>query len=171
MEMDEYSVNEGDGVVEVCAQLMVAPADGLQCIIVATLTAMDGAKAGMSPSVCYSVGTILFGNSLFPVLMEDYSVSGTLEVTFMTGAMQNDTSCANITIIDDTSFESDHNFTVHVTSVELESGGTDPLLDIGMPAYATINIEDNDRESTLLQCCSSDISSIMFYCCPYELSL
>ena len=65
MEMDEYSVNEGDGVVEVCAQLMVAPADGLQCIIVATLTAMDGAKAGMSPSVCYSVGTILFGNSLF----------------------------------------------------------------------------------------------------------
>ena len=65
MEMDEYSVNEGDGVVEVCAQLMVAPADGLQCIIVATLTPMDGAKAGMSPSVCYSVGTILFGNSLF----------------------------------------------------------------------------------------------------------
>ena len=65
MEMDEYSVNEGDGAVEVCAQLMVAPADGLQCSIVATLTAMDGAKAGMSPSVCYSVGTLLFGNSLF----------------------------------------------------------------------------------------------------------
>ena len=66
MEMDEYSVNEGDDVVEVCAQLMVAPADGLQCIIVATLIpAMDGAKAGMCPSVCYSVGTILFGNSLF----------------------------------------------------------------------------------------------------------
>ena len=65
MEMDEYSVNEGDGAVEVCAQLMVAPADGLQCIIVATLTPMDGDKAGMSPSVCYSVGTILFGNSLF----------------------------------------------------------------------------------------------------------
>ena len=41
MEMDEYSVNEGDGVVEVCAQLMVAPADGLQCNIVATLTAMQ----------------------------------------------------------------------------------------------------------------------------------
>ena len=65
MEMDEYSVNEGDGVVEVCAQLMVAPADGLQCSIVATLTPADAAKAGMSLSVCYSIGTILFGNSLF----------------------------------------------------------------------------------------------------------
>ena len=163
MEMDEYSVNEGDGIVVVCAQLMVAPADGLQCIIVATLTAMDGAKAGVSPSVCYSVGTILFGNSLFfPVQGQDYDASDTLEVTFMAGAMPNDTSCANITIIDDASFESDHSFSVNVTSVELELGGTDPLLSIGMPAYATINIEDNDRESTLLQCCSSDISSNMF---------
>ena len=143
--MDEYSVNEGDGAVEVCAQLMVAPADGLQCSIVAILTAMDGAKAGMSPSVCYTVGTILFGNSFFPVQGQDYSVPGTLEVTFMAGAMENDTSCAIITIIDDASFESDHSFTVHVTSVELESGGTDPLLDVGMPTYATINIEDNDR--------------------------
>ena len=80
----------------------------------------------------------------------------------MAGAMQNDTSCANITIIDDVSFESDHSFSVNVTSVELELGGTDPLLSIGMPAYATINIEDNDRESTLLQCWSCDISSIMF---------
>ena len=65
MEMNEYSVNEGDDVVEVCAQLMVAPADGLQCSIVATLIPADGAKAGMSLAVCYSVGTILFGNSLF----------------------------------------------------------------------------------------------------------
>ena len=156
--MDEYSVNEEDGVVEVCAQLMVAPAGGLQCSIVATLTPADGAKAGMSPSVCYSVGTILFGNSLFPVQGEDYSVPGTLEVTFMAGAMQDDTSCANITIIDDASFESDHSFTVHVTSVELESGAADPLLDVGMPAYATINIEDNDRESTSLECCSYSVN-------------
>ena len=154
MEMDQYSVNEGDGAVEVCVQLIVAPDDGLQCSIVAILTAMDGAKAGMSPSVSYSVGTILFGNSLFPVQGEDYSVSGPLEVTFMAGAMQDDTSCSIITIIDDASFESDHSFTVHVTSVELESGGTDPLLNVRVPAYATINIEDNDRESTLLQCYS-----------------
>ena len=70
----------------------------------------------------------------------------------MVRAMQDDTSCANITIIDDASFESDHIFSVHVTSIELESGGTDPLLDIGMSAYATINIEDNECESTLLQC-------------------
>ena len=66
----------------------------------------------------------------------------------MAGAIQNDTSCANITITDDASFESDHSFSVNVTSVELELGGTDPLLNIGMPAYATIIIEDNDREST-----------------------
>ena len=72
----------------------------------------------------------------------------------MAGTMQDDASCSNITIIDDASFESDHSFSVHVTSVELESGGTDPLLDVGVPAYATINIEDNDRESTLLQCYS-----------------
>ena len=66
----------------------------------------------------------------------------------MAGAMQNDTSCANITIIDDASFESDHSFSVNVTSAELDLGGAEPLLDVGMPAYATINIEDNDREST-----------------------
>ena len=152
MEMDEYSVNEGDGVVEVCAQLLVAPADGLECCIVATLTPADGDKAGMSPSVCYSVGTILFGNSLFPVRGEDFIASDPLEVTFMVRAMQDDISCANITIIDDASFESDHSFSVNVTSVELEPGGTDPLLSIGMPAYATINIEDNECESTLPQC-------------------
>ena len=84
----------------------------------------------------------------FPVQGQDYSVPGTLEVTYLVVAMQNDTSCTIIAIIDDASFESDHSFTVHVTSVELESGGTDPLLDVGMPTYATINIEDSDREST-----------------------
>ena len=35
MEMDEYSVIEGSGAVEVCALLMVAPAGGLECSIVA----------------------------------------------------------------------------------------------------------------------------------------
>ena len=64
----------------------------------------------------------------------------------MVGAMQSDTSCANITIIDDASFESDHSFSVNVTSVELESGGTDAILSIGVPSYTTIYIEDNDRE-------------------------
>ena len=64
----------------------------------------------------------------------------------MVGAMQDDLSCANITIIDDASFESDHSFSVNVTNVELESGGTDALLSIGVPSYATIYIEDNDRE-------------------------
>ena len=47
MAMDDYSVNEGDGAVEVCALLMVAPAGGLECSIVANLTIVDGDKAGM----------------------------------------------------------------------------------------------------------------------------
>ena len=47
MAVDEYSVIEGDGVVEVCAQLMVAPAGGLECSIVATLTLSDGDRSGM----------------------------------------------------------------------------------------------------------------------------
>ena len=48
LEKDQYSVIEGSGAVEVCALLMVAPADGLECSIVAILTTTDGDKAGMS---------------------------------------------------------------------------------------------------------------------------
>ena len=47
MEMDEYSVIEGSGTVEVCALLMVAPSGSLECSIVAILTTTDGDKAGM----------------------------------------------------------------------------------------------------------------------------
>ena len=151
MEMDEYSVIEGSGAVEVCALLMVAPAGSLECSIVAILTTTDGDKAGM-PITPICMFILLCRNYLtqyylyYPALGSDFGASEPLEVTFMVGAMQSDTSCANITIIDDASFESDHSFSVNVTSVELESGGTDAILSIGVPSYATIYIEDNDRE-------------------------
>ena len=64
----------------------------------------------------------------------------------MVGAMQDDTSCANITIINDASFESNHSFSVNVTGVELESGGTDVLLSIVIPSLATIKIMDDESE-------------------------
>ena len=44
------SVGEGDGSVDVCADLSGVPSQGLECDIVLTLSLVDGAKAGMSLS-------------------------------------------------------------------------------------------------------------------------
>ena len=44
--MSQYDVSEGDMTVEVCATLATAPAMGLECSVVATLTLTDGDKAG-----------------------------------------------------------------------------------------------------------------------------
>ena len=75
----------------------------------------------------------------------DYSTADPLEVTFMSGsAMQNSTSCAQISIIDDDIFEGPHSFSVEVSTVEIESDGTDPLLTIGTTSSATVIIGDND---------------------------
>ena len=41
-----YEFMEDANIVEVCAQLSVAPDNGLECSIVATLLPMDGPKAG-----------------------------------------------------------------------------------------------------------------------------
>ena len=79
----------------------------------------------------------------------DYSAASTLEVTFTSGiAMQGDTSCAQLSIIDDTAFEGPHSFSVEVSMVEIESDGTDPLLTIGTTSSATVNIVDNDGMMT-----------------------
>ena len=59
-------------------------------------------------------------------------------------AMQDSTSCAQITILDDVAFEGPHSFSVDVSMVEIESDGTDPLLTIGTMSSATVNIVDND---------------------------
>ena len=75
----------------------------------------------------------------------DYSAADPLEVTFISGsAMQNSTLCAQISIIDDDVFEGPHSFSVEVSTVEIESDGTDPLLTIGTISSATIIIGDND---------------------------
>ena len=75
----------------------------------------------------------------------DYSADSPLEVTFMSGgAFQNSTSCAQITILDDLTFEGPHSFSVEVSMVEIESDGTDPLLTIGTTSSATVIIGDND---------------------------
>ena len=77
---------------------------------------------------------------------EDYSAADPLDVTFPVGAVESDTACADVTIINDDALEGDHSFTVSMTELELESGGTDPLLSIGMPSMATINIMDDESE-------------------------
>ena len=47
LEVGVYDFSEGDGMVQVCALLLPpAPSGGLECSIVATLTLMDGLKAG-----------------------------------------------------------------------------------------------------------------------------
>ena len=75
----------------------------------------------------------------------DYSTADPLEVTFMSGsAIQNSTSCAQISIIDDLIFEGPHSFSVEVSTVEIESDGTDPLLTIGTTSSAAVIIGDND---------------------------
>ena len=77
----------------------------------------------------------------------DYSAASPLEVTFTTGvATQGDTSCAQLTILDDDAFEGPHSFTVEVSLLEIESDGTDPLLTIGTMSSATVNIVDNDSK-------------------------
>ena len=46
MNMAEYNVSEGDGVVHVCVEIGNVPAEGLQWDIVVTLTLADGFKGG-----------------------------------------------------------------------------------------------------------------------------
>ena len=81
----------------------------------------------------------------------DYSADSPLEVTFLSGsAFQNSTSCAQITILDDLTFEGSHSFSVEVSTVEIESDGTDPLLTIGAMSSAMVHIEDNDGKLFLV---------------------
>ena len=81
------------------------------------------------------------------VVDSDYTTANPLEVTFESGsALMNSTSCAQISIINDDAFEGSHSFSVEVSTVEIESDGTDPLLTIGTVSSAAIYIEDNDSK-------------------------
>ena len=64
--------------------------------------------------------------------------------------MQNSSSCAQITIIDDVTFEGPHSFSMEVSTVEIESDGTDPLLTIGTMSSAIVYIADNDSKPFLV---------------------
>ena len=44
MAMDDYTFSEDSGTVEVCAEIS-APANGLECDVIATLNFTDGSKA------------------------------------------------------------------------------------------------------------------------------
>ena len=46
MAMNEYTFDEDSGTVAVCAEI-IAPVEGLECDVVATLTLMDGLRASM----------------------------------------------------------------------------------------------------------------------------
>ena len=147
MAMAVYSISEADGMVQVCTELTEAPDDGLECSIVVSLWPIDGPKAGTfcQNDWCMISTYFTFCTISYVVRDSDYSADSPLEVTFMSGsAMQNSTSCAQISIIDDLTFEGPHSFTVEVSTVEIESDGTDPLLTIGATSSATVIIGDND---------------------------
>ena len=136
-------------MVQVCTELTEAPDDGLECSIVVTLWPVDGPKAGTfcQNDWCMISTYFTFSTISYVVGDSDYSADSPLEVTFMSGsAMQDSTSCAQISIIDDLTFEDSHSFTVEVSTVEIESDGTDPLLTIGTVSSAAIYIEDNDSK-------------------------
>ena len=47
----EYTVDEHESSVEVCASLTNVPGGGLECEIIATINSTDGPKAGKLPSL------------------------------------------------------------------------------------------------------------------------
>jgi len=51
MEQTEYTFNEDSGTVSVCAEI-IAPAEGLECDVIATLTLTDGSKASKLVYIC-----------------------------------------------------------------------------------------------------------------------
>ena len=110
------------------------------------------------------IGTHLQSFHFFLVRDSDYSADSPLEVTFMSGsAMQDSTSCAQITILDDLTFEGPHSFSMEVSTVEIESDGTDPLLTIGTMSSAMINIEDNDSKLFLLKYTFSIVTDSTYF--------
>ena len=60
MAMNAYTFDEDSGTVTVCAEI-IAPVDGLECDVVATLTLMDGLRAStckhdLLSCLCINVG-------------------------------------------------------------------------------------------------------------------
>ena len=133
-----YDVQEDVGTTMVCAEIALLPMGGLECDIEVTLSAMDGAKAGMFQklhSCCALINSLSCASS---VLGQDYSVSDPLTVTFASGGVVGSTACAPVSIIDDDSLEFDHGFTVSLSSIN-PNGVT-----LSVPTDAAVNIKDNE---------------------------
>ena len=138
-EQDMYTVQEDVGNTTICAEIALLPMGGLECDIEVTLSAMDGAKAGMFQklhSCCALINSLSCASS---VLGQDYSVSDPLTVTFTSGGGVGSTACAPVSIIDDDSLEFDHSFTVSLSS-------TNPIgVTLSVPSSTTaVTIDDNE---------------------------
>ena len=146
MEQTEYTFDEDSGTVSVCAEIM-APARGLECDVIATLTLTDGSKASKLDDFLSFVHCSQTVRYIAPIAARgmDYSAADPLSVTFpAVSSVSGTTACANVSIIDDDTLEGNHSFTVTVSSLELSPGGEYSGLQIETPSSATINIVDND---------------------------
>ena len=134
-----YDVQEGVETTMVCAEIGALPMGGLECDIEVTLSAMDGAKAGMFQklhSCCALINSLSCASS---VLGQDYSVSDPFTVTFASGGILSSTACASVSILDDDSLEFDHSFTVSLSSTN-PNGVTLSVLS----STTAVNIDDNE---------------------------
>ena len=73
------------------------------------------------------------------VLNEDFTAPSPLEVTFSSGDMMGDTSCATFTIEDDDNLEFDHEFTVSLDMVT----PTGPMISMSSSS-TTVSISDDE---------------------------
>ena len=71
----------------------------------------------------------------------DY-VAGPLQATFPISSMEGDTSCVNISILQDLALEGDHEFSVEVTSA------TPSIVTVGMPSEEMVTILDDESRCT-----------------------
>ena len=72
------------------------------------------------------------------VLGQDFTAPSPLEVTFSSGDMMGDTSCATFGIVNDDNLEFDHEFTVSLDMIT----PTGPM--ISMPTSTTVSISDDE---------------------------
>ncbi len=78
--------------------------------------------------------------------------SDPLLFTFGVGSLPGSLSCANVTIDDDSKFESNHSFIVELDNLEVSSViSADPLPVIDSPNSTIITILDNDGKYGILE--------------------
>ncbi len=74
----------------------------------------------------------------------DFEANSTLQALFTDIS---DVSCVTVTIIDDDAFESNHTFTVTLSSLEIDGGISDPNLAVTSPSSTEVTIIDNDGKT------------------------